>query len=50
MAYQERMRVMALEDWRYRTLIWATQTAFSSKRGRPPEIPAILRKDPRHAS
>lgn len=32
----------ALEDWRFRVLIWAVQSQFSRTRTQPPAPPKIL--------
>ena len=43
-AYRERVRELALEDWRHAMLVWAirTQWVAKGKRPRPPAKPAIL--------
>ncbi len=44
-AYREKMRELALEDWRHRTLVWAAQSAFARRRPPAPAVPPILRMD-----
>ncbi len=41
-AYQAKLRLSALQDWRFRVLVWAVQTQFAKSRSQPPAPPAIL--------
>ena len=44
LAYRARLRELALEEWRYRRLVWSIETTFAKRRSRPPAPPAILRR------
>lgn len=45
LAYRAQLRAHALEDWRYRNLVFTIGSLFSKRRQRPPPIPRILRGD-----
>lgn len=49
-AYRAQLRQQALEDWRYRQLLFTIESIFSKRRQRPPPLPKILRGDDHDAA